>query len=185
MPLYRDDLGGLYWSMSAGLTGERLRPGAIAMPESAWLRILRVKPGRERALTRLAMILSGLVIGLMLLGLAGWGLIGTAGLMLGLAPAALVALLVPALLMIPCERVAMDRPLRMVLPQPRALMLLEILAALGVVPALLLLALTVADGPYGMAFWALALVSCLVGVGRVAASLYRLRRATVARPVLG
>ena len=187
MPIYRDDTGGLYWSMASGLTGERLRPSAIAMPESAWRRVHKVGPGRERAFARLAFGLALLISGPMLLGLAAWGLIGFAGLMMGLALAGLLALLAPALIMIGCETVAMDRPLRLVTPQPRALMLLEIVAGLAPAPALLMLTQSVAGsgGPYGLALWGLTLVFCLLGMWRVAVYLYRLHRAGMPRPVLG
>ncbi|KPF82341.1 hypothetical protein IP70_21855 [alpha proteobacterium AAP38] len=132
MPLYRDDRGNIYHSHSVLLTGEAVRPGPIAMPEDAWLRVARVHPAWVQQLPRAALALVALSVLLLVALVPLWLLVG---------PVAAVAAMIGIwlilnigyfpLLSMAAKQVPMDRPLRLIVPQPGGLTALELLRLWG------------------------------------------------------
>ncbi|MGQ3046544.1 MAG: hypothetical protein ACT6Q8_16120 [Niveispirillum sp.] len=132
MPLYRDDRGNIYHSHSVLLTGEAVRPGPIAMPEDAWLRVARVHPAWVQRLPRAALALVALSVLLLAALVPLWLLVG---------PVAAVAVMIGIwlilnvgyfpLLSLAAKQVPMDRPLRLIVPQPGGLTALELLRLWG------------------------------------------------------
>lgn len=134
MPLYRDDRGNIYHSLSVVLTGEAVRPGPIAMPEDAWLRVAKVKPAWVPQLPRAALALVMLSVLLLAALVPLWLLVGpVAGVAMMIGVWLILNLGYVALLALAAEQVPMDRPLRLITPQPRGLVALELLQMWGAV----------------------------------------------------
>lgn len=132
MPLYRDDQGNIYYSTSARLRGEALRPGPIRMPEDAWLRVARVHPAWVQRLPRAALALVALSVLLLAALVPLWLLVGpVAGVVAMIGVWLILGLGYLPLLALASKPVAMDRPLRLIVPQPGGLIALELLRPWG------------------------------------------------------
>lgn len=171
MPLYRDDRGNLYYSLTARLRGEVVRPSPIRMPENAWLRVAQVKPEWVERVPRAALVLVALSVLLLLALVPLWLLLGPlAGTMALLGVCLILNIGYHLLLAMAVEQVPMDRPLSLIHPQPRGLIALELLFPWSgvLLPASLgwLLQMRVIDGmPVGLwllLFAAVAAVGVLV-----------------------
>ena len=178
MPLYRDDQGNIYHSHNVLLTGEAVRPGAIRMPDDAWLRVAKVKPEWVKRLPRAALVLAALSVLLLAALVPLWLLVGpVAGVAAMIGGWLILTLGNFPLLSMASKQVAMDRPLRLIVPQPGGLIALELLRLWGALIPLAGLAVMVAqDEEWGEVVPWMLLALGVMAVGVLALNVRFVRR---------